>query len=315
MLRVSMLINFSKWRGSLAGFALLAVLLAACSRGTGQPTQPFGTAGPGGGEQATSASVAPSPSPEPTATSAPLALRVNGLEVSLAAYQSELAQYQEAAGREITPEDQQVVLDSLIDQALLAQAAAEQGFVLDEAALQARIQALVQRLGDQEKLNAWKARYGYNDETFRQALALFAAAAWMRDQVIAQLPTAVEQIHARQILFYNQEDADAAYQRLQAGNDFGNLAAEIEPLTRGDLGWSPRGYLFDPKLEEALFNLQPGAYTPVIQTLAGFHIVQLIERSPDRPLEPEALWVLQTEALRKWLQEQRSTGDIQVLLP
>jgi hypothetical protein len=37
-----------------------------------------------------------------------------------------------------------------------------------------------------------------------------------------------------------------------------NWRLRADPLTRGDLGWVPRGYLLDEKIEEAAFGLQVG---------------------------------------------------------
>ena len=56
-----------------------------------------------------------------------------------------------------------------------------------------------------------------------------------------------------------------------------------DPITLGELGWVPRGYLLDPKADEAVFALQAGAYSDVIATDAGFHIFKALERG-DHPL-------------------------------
>jgi parvulin-like peptidyl-prolyl isomerase len=61
--------------------------------------------------------------------------------------------------------------------------------------------------------------------------------------------------------------------------------------------------------------LQPGQYSSIIQTLAGFHILQVLERDPQRPLDPQALLTLQNRAVADWLQTHHDQSDIQVLLP
>lgn len=256
------------------------------------------------------------PSPAPTATTAaPLAAQGKGLEIRLADYQIEAAQAQAAKGAELTPEDRQRVLDELIDQTLLAQAAAEQGFTADEALLQTRTQRLSEQLGGQAALDAWITAHGYGAQSFRAALARAAAAAWMRDQIAAGVPATAEQVHVRQILLYNADTANEVLSQIRAGNDFGNLAVKYDPITRGDLGWFPRGYLLDPKLEAAAFALQPNAVSDVIQTLAGYQILQLLERDAQHPLSPEMRLALQTQAVKTWLQQRRSQAEIQALLP
>ncbi len=207
------------------------------------------------------------------------------------------------------------MLDELIDQALLAQAASQSGFTVDDAMLDERIQRLIDQLGGQAALDSWMQTYGYNTASFRQALARSIASAWMRDQIAAGVPKAAEQVHARQILLYNADEANEVLGLLKAGNDFGNLAVKYDPVTRGDLGWFPRGYLLDPKLEEIAFGLQPEAYSEIVETLAGYHIIQVLEREAQRPLSPEALLAQQLQAVQSWLDEQRDQGEIQILLP
>jgi len=251
---------------------------------------------------------------QPSQTPVPLALRVNDFEINLLEYQAELAMYQTATGDELTSDDEQRVLDDLIDQALLAQAALENGFEMSDDLLQSRLEIIIEQMGGQTELDDWMADYGYTKDSFQRALARSIAAAWMRDEIISSVPRSVEQIHARQILLYNSDQADEVLALLEAGNDFGNLALEYDPVTGGDLGWSPRGFLPDQNLEEIAFNLELDAFSPVIETLAGYHILQIVERDPNRELEPQALLALQTQAVRRWLEERRSESDIQILL-
>jgi parvulin-like peptidyl-prolyl isomerase len=171
------------------------------------------------------------------------------------------------------------------------------------------------QLGGEDALADWMATYGYTLESFGRALTRSISAAWMRDQIIAAVPKGAEQVHARQILLYNSEQASEVYAQLEAGNDFGNLALQYDPLTGGDLGWIPRGYLPDADLEEAAFMLELEQYSPVIETLAGFHILQVIGRDPQRPLPPEALVIVQTQMLQEWLEARRDGADIQLMLP
>jgi peptidyl-prolyl cis-trans isomerase C len=102
--------------------------------------------------------------------------------------------------------------------------------------------------------------------------------------------------------------------QLNGGADFDSLAFDADPLTRGDLGWVPRGYLLDPGIEEAAFQLNVGDYSGVIATDVGFHILRILARDPSRPLSPDALLSLQEQALRNWIEDQRRTAEI-ILAP
>lgn len=289
-----------------------ALLLASCGRGQVIPAlQPSPTA-----LLATQAPVLQTATPfQPSPTSEPLAALVNGEPVSLVQFQAELARYQAAAGTELATQDQQRVLQVMIDQLLLAQAAAEQGHLLDEAAVQARLEQLSAEAGGQQALLDWMAANGYVLETFRQDLAQSAAAAWMRDQVAASVPLAVEQVHARWLRFNNREEAQQILAQVRAGADFAALAAEADPLAKGDLDWFPRGYLLDTALGEAAFLLQPGEVSEVIESSLGFVLLQVIERDPARPLSPDALLTLQSRAVQAWLEQRRAESAIQIFLP
>jgi peptidyl-prolyl cis-trans isomerase C len=170
-------------------------------------------------------------------------------------------------------------------------------------------------LGSAQALADWKAKYGYDDATFRKALSRSVAAAWMRDQIAATVPKTAEQVHIRQILLYNSAQADEIYQQLQAGNSFENLALKYDPITGGDLGWFPKGYLPDKEIEDAAFSLQPEQYSAIIKTSAGYHILQLLERDPARPLSPDALLALQTSTVASWIEQQRANSQVEILLP
>lgn len=254
----------------------------------------------------------------PTATSEPMAVLVNGEGIPVQEFEAEVERYraaQASLGRQVSLEQaSQAVLEDIINQTLLAQAAYAAGFKVDESALQERIEALAAQVGGPEKLAAWQSAHGYTPEMFTAALKRALAAAWMRDQIAASVPTQVEQVHVQQILVYTEEKALSVKSRLDAGEDFAKLAAVYDPLTHGDLGWFPRGYLFEPAIENAAFSLQPGQISDVIATQAGFHIIKVIEREPNRPLSPDAHLTLQELALRAWLDDRRSQSTI-ILAP
>jgi parvulin-like peptidyl-prolyl isomerase len=280
---------------------LSSILLASCGTlGLGAPTS-------------TPAPPTPTP-PPPTATAVPAAATVNGEAVPLADFQAELERYKtaQAALGETVSEDEAaaIVLEDLIAQTLLAQAAEEQDFTVDDAALQQRIEDLASQIGGAEALSAWQGEHGYTDGSFRASLRRGIAAAWMRDKIIDTVSTSADQVHVRQILIYNEERARQVYDDLLAGRtDFDEFAALVDPITHGDIGWFPHGYLPYKAIEQAAFALQPGQFSDVTQTDLGFHILKVIERG-QRPLSPDALLVLQDQALQDWVTQQRQQSAV-----
>lgn len=254
----------------------------------------------------------------PTATPEPMALTVNGEGISIVDFDAEVARYiaaQDALGNPVSSADAtSVVIEDLIAQLLLAQGARTNGFTLDEAALQSRIDSLAAQIGGVEVLSQWQAEHGYTEQAFRSALKRGAESAWMRDKIVTALPSAVEQVHVQQILLYNEGTAQSFLAQLNGGADFDELALEADPLTRGDLGWVPRGYLLDAKFEEIAFALAVGEHSDVITTDVGFHILRVLERDMGRPLSPDATLALQEIALKQWIEAQRQQADV-VLAP
>jgi peptidyl-prolyl cis-trans isomerase C len=290
-----------KTRNFAASLLLLASLaLSACNNRTIlEPTLP---------------TVTPTLAPTPTETPLPPALSVNGEEVSQADFDAELARYQaaqSALGKSVSPaEAVHTVRADLINTLLLAQGAAGYKYVVDDATLQSRLDALAAQIGGPAALTAWETAHGYTDESFRRDLRRQIAAAWMRDQLIASVPTTAEQVHVKQILLYNSDEAQSVLNQLQAGADFNMLAAQYDPQAHGELGWFPRGYLAEPALEEAAFALQPGQHSAVIQTELGYHILLVVERDPARPLSPDALLTLQERAIQEWLLQRQKESTI-----
>ncbi len=255
----------------------------------------------------------------PTPTLEPMALTVNGEGVTIAEFDAEVRRYIAAQTTLGKPADEaaarKAVADDFIAQLLLAQGARANGFSLGDAALQARVDALAAQAGGAEALSAWEQAHGYSDQAFRSALKRAAEAAWMRDKIVTSISGTAEQVHVQQILLYNRETAQSFLLQLNGGADFNELALRADPLTRGDLGWVPRGYLLDPQIEEAAFRLEVGQYSDVIETGAGFHIVKVLERDPNRPLSPDAYLALQERTLRRWVEEQKQFADVEILVP
>ncbi len=287
------------------------LLLTGCKRGTEVPPTPV-TPSPVVTPESANTAAPPTPV-TPSPTTVPLIAIVNGEGITEEAYQAERKLYQAASGEEITAEDEERILENLVAQTLLAQAAVENGFVLDESMYQERLSYLQEQRGGAQGLLDWMETYGYSEAGFRSTLSRAIAAAWMRDQIASGVPAAADQVQARQILLYTAEEANQVFTQLQAGNDFRNLAIQYDPLTGGDLGWFPQGYLLDPKLDEVAFSLAPGEYSPVIETLAGFHILLIEDRDPQRPLSPEALLLLQARAIQAWVETRQSESEIQYL--
>lgn len=284
---------------------ILTLILSACGSLIGTPATPT--------QSTPTETVSP-----PTPTPPPLAATVNGEWITEDEFLAEVDRYRTAMqslGNESSADEAaRIVLDDMIDQLLLAQAAREAGLDISEADLQSRIDALAADLGDVEALSAWQSEHGYTDQTFRFTLKQAAEAARMRDKIITTVPDTAEQVHAQQILLYNEDTAHQVVDQLNAGANFSDVAALYDPVAGGELGWFPRGYLLEPELEQAAFNLEPGQHSDVIASEVGYHIIYVIEHDIKYPLSPDAYLLMQEKALQEWLEQRRAESEI-VLAP
>lgn len=244
----------------------------------------------------------------PTPTETPLAVRVNGGGISLAEYEAELNRFQsglEQLGEQYDSEQaKQEVMDDLVTQTLLAQASAAQNYFIDEVDLQEKIDQYAEAAGGQDALQTWMTENFYDSDSFRAAVARDMAVIWMRNYLIEQVPQKMEQIHARQILVNSENEAIGIQRQLEVGTSFKSLAFLYDPLTGGELGWFPRGYLLQPEVENIAFSLQAGQYSGIIPTIYGFHIVEVIEVDPLHLLSKDAQHFMQRQALEDWLSTQ-----------
>lgn len=253
-----------------------------------------------------------------TPTSEPMAVRVNGSGISVEEFNNEILRLQDAQTAQGVERSEQekidLILSELVGQVLLSEAARDAGFQVDDATLQTHIDALIEELGGSESFMTWLQTNHYSEENFRNVLRRQLQAAWMRDKLVSEVPTTAPQVHARQILVSARTTADMLIRQLQAGSDFETLAFQYDSLTGGDLGWFPRGYLYQSAVEEAAFALSAGQYSEVIETPYGFHIILVIERNDSQPLTAEALAVLQEQAVQAWLDAQWAASTIEVLI-
>jgi peptidyl-prolyl cis-trans isomerase C len=265
----------------------------------------------------TSSPVPPSPTPTPE----PLAARVDGAQLTLAAFMEEVARYEAAQaslGIDLATlgDYKRGILQALIDRLLLVQGGARSGLSVEPVQIDSRFDELVEEMGSPEAFGAWLAASGYTSESFRAALETEIMAAQMVEQIATGIPDSLEHVHARHILLASQAEAEALLAQLAAGADFADLAraVSLDLSTRpagGDLGWFPRGYLLAPTVEAAAFALQAGERSGVVASQLGFHIIEVLERA-DRPLTHEARSRLSQHAVAEWLERERQSTSIEI---
>jgi len=256
--------------------------------------------------------------PPPTATALPFAIRYGEHGIFIEEYQSEKIRVEAAAeisGKSLTPEEViERVRTELAGQMVLAAAAYDQGFSISDGDVDTRINTLIEHTGGQEVFNKWLSENAYTPELFKEALIRQIAADWQKDRIISTVPDMQDQIHGRQILVRERSNAEQLLRQLQAGSDFDTLAYQYDPLTGGELGWFPRGYLTQPQLDDVVFALQPGEFSTIIETEIGFHIVYVVDREESRVLSPDAREILTQAAVLDWVNDQLKDSQLEYLI-
>lgn len=261
---------------------------------------------------------------------APLAALVNGQPIYLADYERALGQYEadlplrgidpaSADGQADLARARSWILDFMIAEELIVQAAEKAGVTVSDEEVDAVMAEMVDENGGEEafqaKLEEWGETYEIHWEKERRGLIMMQ----MSQRVADSVPKVAEHVHARHILVDTIEEAERLHDQLEGGADFAALARTYsqDPNTReaeGDLGWFPRGILTVPKVEEVAFSLAAGQYSEVVPSLLGYHIVQVVERDPAREVSPDNLHLLQERVLQEWVEGLRTQADIQVFV-
>jgi parvulin-like peptidyl-prolyl isomerase len=135
------------------------------------------------------------------------------------------------------------------------------------------------------------------------------------DIVTADTPHVQEQVWARHILVTTEAEAKTVIQRLNNGENFGKLAAELSQDTAsaskgGDLGWFGKGQMV-PAFEEAAFSLKVGEISQPVQSSFGWHVIQVIDRA-NLPLTDSEYTQARQTAFDDYLTQLRDNADVKI---
>lgn len=194
------------------------------------------------------------------------------------------------------------ILEGLIDQSLVLEAAREKGIELPEGALEREMEALRAQYPDQsfeELLREIQLSEQEFIERRRQRLLVehyFAEEIFARQavteaeieahyQVHVDELSAPEEVRAAHIVVSTNDEAITVLRELKAGLKFDEAARRysIAPEGRlgGDLGFFPRGVM-PPVFDKACFELPVGRVSEIVPSDYGFHIFKVLEKRPAR---------------------------------
>ena len=265
-----------------------------------------------------------------TAPGEPLAARVNGQPIYLKDYEKQVSEWAAAfvaQNPNLNAEEQQAmlaqgkqqVLNVMIEQLLIEQAAAREGVTVSEQEIDGVIARDIAENGGQAQFEAWLKTNNWTVDEYKIRQRSMMIASQMFERVTRNVPTKAEQVHARHILVASEQQARDLLTLLQSGADFAALAAQhsLDPSTKdsgGDLGFFPRGTLVVPEVEDAAFALDVAQISDVTHSAMGYHIIQVLERVQDMALTEESWQALKETTFRKWLSELWAAATVEVLI-
>lgn len=240
---------------------------------------------------------------------------VNGVEIPRANYERALLRAQAITSVADPAALRRQVLDSLIEQELIAQAAPDLGVAVTDEEVAAEIESLRELTDSDEEWQEFLDLNGYTEDEMFAAQRDLLITQRVRDALMAPYFGEVLQVNARHIVVRTLAEAEEVLDRLDGGEGFATLAAEysIDSTTRdfgGNLGWFARDELLQAELEAVAFDLEPGQMAGPIQTSLGYHILQTMDKA-EREVEPERLSVLSESVFNNWLDALRNSANIE----
>ncbi|WP_119065468.1 peptidylprolyl isomerase [Aggregatilinea lenta] len=255
-----------------------------------------------------------------TPTTDPVMATVNGTPILVADF--EIERDRRSMGMAIEPATadafDQSVLQSMIDQVLIDQYAAQQGIEVTDEDVDAEL-AIQEQIAQQndQTLEDLVAAQMYTVEEYREAIRDMLLWGRVSEAVTADVSPTSTQVHARHILVADEATARAIIDQLNQGADFAQLALQYSldsstAASGGDLAWVSLGDLLQPEVENAIFALPAGTLSQEpVQSSLGYHVVQTLEVVEDRPLDQAALARKKEQAFLDWLDAQRSAAIIE----
>ena len=163
--------------------------------------------------------------------------------------------------------------------------------------------------GFQTALTSYAEAVGVTEDDFRAVIYSSLLRDAITDALTVDLPHTQEQVWARHILVGTVEEAEAVLARLDDGEDWSVLAAELSLDTSnkdngGDLGWFPKDQMVEP-FAKAAFDMRIGEISEPVETEFGFHIIQVIGHD-DRPLTSDQYDQLKQQSLLDFIETLRT---------
>lgn len=165
-------------------------------------------------------------------------------------------------------------------------------------------------------LTELEEKVGYTDSDYRDVTRSRLLRNKMQELIggEAEVETTGPYVHAAHILVETEEEANAAIERVNGGEAFADVAAELSSdgsaENGGDLGWFGSGQMV-PVFEQAAFALtEVGELSSPVQSQFGWHVITLLEPPDVTDLSETEIEQARNEAFREYLSNSKSDSNI-----
>ncbi len=264
------------------------------------------------------------PTPPPN-----VAAMVDGQPITTDAYQGQLKLAELALkgqGYDLNSDEGKVmlatvrrqVLEDMINLAIIEQAAASQGITVTEKAVDDTVAKTIQDGGGREGFEKWLKDTGQTEDDYKNMIRSQLLVEAIGDKVTGQLPETAPQVHVRHILLDSKKKAEDVLKQARDGGDFAQLAKKfsVDQSTKdqsGELGWLAR-QMMPPEIDQVIFDAEVGIVPAVVEDSFGtFHVLEVVEKDPQRKLTDDQRNSLKASAFGKWLIEQRKQKEALII--
>jgi len=212
------------------------------------------------------------------------------------------------------------VLETLINNELLYQESVRGGYGPSELKVEMQFSNIKGQFGTEEEFLDMLSQRGYTADSLREELGKIMA---IDDYISGEVATGLdvtdgeirgyyddnpnvfqepESLRASHILIMVEDMTDekqkkTAYRKIEdikkkidKGEPFESLAKEYSECPSnaqgGDLGYFQRGQMVKP-FEDAVFALEAGEISDIVETRFGYHLIKLVDKRPERTVQFE----------------------------
>ncbi len=167
-----------------------------------------------------------------------------------------------------------------------------------------------------QMLTSISDQFPYTEADFREYVKNLLLNQKVFDEITKDITREQEMVWARHILVATEEEATAVIERLEKGEDFGTLAAELSVDTStsangGDLSWFSKGQMVEP-FENAAYALKIGEISEPVQSDFGYHVIQLLGKEV-RALSDEQWDAMKQKAFAEFIEEAKTELEVKKL--